>query len=66
MVEGLDRLTLTEDHPPPARLRSSLSVEVFQPPILSQDSCPEAYKQFWRLQAFPRGPKESPSSFCRS
>ena len=53
MVDGLDQLTLSEDHPPPAILRSS--VPVFQPPILSQDNCPEAYRQFWKLQALPRG-----------
>ena len=57
VVDGLDQLNLSEDHQPPAILRSS--VPVFQPPILSQDKCPEIYRQFWKLQALPRGAQGS-------
>ena len=53
VIDGLDQLNLSEDHQPPAILRSS--VPVFQPPILGQEKCPEAYRQFWKLQALPRG-----------
>ena len=39
-------------HPP--KLAPSLSVEVYTPPILKQSDCPEPYKVFWSLKAFPR------------
>ena len=57
VVNGLDQLNLSENHQPPAILRSS--VPVYQPPILGQDKCPEAYTQFWKLQALPRASQGS-------
>ena len=33
---------------------SSLTIDVYTPPILNQQDCPELFKLFWSLKAYPR------------
>ena len=55
-------LSLERDAPPtqyasaiPAPpVPSSLTVDVFTPPILNRPDCPAHYRTFWNLKAFPR------------
>lgn len=35
-------------------LVSSLTIDVYTPPILNQQDCPELFKLFWSLKAYPR------------
>ena len=39
---------------PAAPVVSSLAVDVYIPPVLNQKDCPELFKVFWSLRAFPR------------
>ena len=42
-------------------LASSLTIDVYTPPILNQQDCPELFKIFWSQKAYPR-----PSMFAAS